>query len=352
MTPPGALAQEAMALGDDAANLDDSQRAKFLTAQLDGLAATAERLAGKTVPYKEEVRRCYGIRIERTDEAEFAEAHEALDRVIPGAGPLRDRYHAWLHATEIPMNAVLDVVPALKGALHRRTVELFGLPDGELAEVELTSNQPWQGFNYYLGGLRSRVVINTDIPTRADFLVMLLAHEIYPGHHTEHSWKEDLLVRGRAQLEESIFLIATPQCLVAEGIASYALEALGPEAESTCAALLADAGHAYDLELSRAVRDIQHALAATLKNAALMLHEEGADRDAAMRYLRRWSVETDERLEQSLDFLIHPVWRAYNPIYEAGYRAVAAWTNGEPARFRRLLTEQLTASDLTAPTEM
>lgn len=237
-------------------------------------------------------------------------------------------------------------MPNVQQRLKLRTRELFGLPEGESVEIELVSNQPWLGFNYYLGGLKSRIAVNTDFPSRSEFLVILLAHEIYPGHHTEHAWKEKLLVRERDRLDESIFLIATPQCLVSEGIASYALEALGPEAENECAGILADAGYGYDLDLSRAVRGVQRSLAAVHDNAALMLHEQGADRETALRYMRRWAVEPDERLEKNLDFLLHPVWRAYYAVYEAGHRAVAAWTKGDPARFRRLLTEQLTPSDL------
>ena len=232
--------------------------------------------------------------------------------------------------------------------LERRTRELFGLPDGQSAEIELTANQPWLGFNYYLGGLKSRIAINTDIAMQAEFLVILLSHEIYPGHHTEHTWKEHLLV-PRGRLDESIFLIGTPQCLVSEGIASYALEALGGEAEDACAEILASAGHGYDVELSRAVRDVERRLAPMEDNAAIMLHEEHADRETVRQYMRRWSVETDERVEKKLDFILHPVWRAYNAVYEAGHRAVAAWTGGEAARFRRLLTEQLTPADLLSP---
>ena len=253
---------------------------------------------------------------------------------------------------EIPPNALMKALPPVTAELRERTRALFGLPDRESAEVELTSNQPWLGFNYYLGGRRSRIAVNTDFPTRADFVAILLSHEIYPGHHTEHSWKEEVLVEQRGHLDESIFLIATPQCLVSEGIASYALEALGPEAENACAAHLAAAGNGYDVELAQQMRKVAHMLAATEDNAALMLHDLDVDRETTSKYLRRWTVETDERIEKKLDFVLHPVWRAYNPVYDAGHRAVAGWTRGEPDRFRRLLTEQLTPSDLMATPEI
>ena len=85
-------------------------------------------------------------------------------------------------------------------------------------------DEPWWAFNYYLGGLRSRVVVNSDQQTTAADLVTLAAHEVYPGHHTERVVKEQLLVREQGLLEESIQLVPTPQSLVGEGIAELGLE--------------------------------------------------------------------------------------------------------------------------------
>ena len=58
----------------------------------------------------------------------------------------------------------------------------------------------------------------------------LLAHEGYPGHHTEHCRKEQLLV-GAGHDEQSIFLVNTPQCLMAEGLADHALAATAARQE-------------------------------------------------------------------------------------------------------------------------
>jgi hypothetical protein len=257
LMPPATLAREAAVLRDASSTLDNPQRARWLSAQLDGMAATAERLDGRPVSYVEEIRRCYGIAPEPATEDELAEAHRRLDELVPGKGSLRGRYQAWRRAGEIPSDAVLPALEAINREIRARTEALYGLPDGEAVELELVSNQPWSGFNYYLGGLRSRVVINTDVPIRAPFLVLAAAHETYPGHHTEHSWKEALLVRDGGLLEESIFLICTPQSLIAEGIATCALRALGDDAEDACATLLADMGRGYDVELARAIREVE-----------------------------------------------------------------------------------------------
>ena len=42
---------------------------------------------------------------------------------------------------------------------------LSTLPAGEGLELEAVTDEPWWAFNYYLGDLRSRVVLNVDVPT-------------------------------------------------------------------------------------------------------------------------------------------------------------------------------------------
>jgi hypothetical protein len=344
---PAEIAREAAALRNALTALDDPQRARWLSAQLDGVAASAERLDGQPITYIEEIRRCYGIVPEPATEDELADAHLELGKLVPGTGPLRQRYLEWRRAHELPPDAIVPALEAINPELRARTKALYGLPEGEAVELELVSNQPWGGFNYYLGGLRSRIAINTDIPIRRQFLVLLAAHEAYPGHHTEHSWKEALLVRDRDFREESIFLIGTPQSLIAEGIATYALESLGAEAEHACAALLADMGWGYDVDLSRAVRKLEGQLSRAWHNVALMVHEYGRGIDEARAFANRWLLESEEEIAKRFEFVLHPVWRAYIVIYDAGERLVDAWTDGDPRRYRRLLTEQLTTVDLS-----
>ena len=87
------------------------------------------------------------------------------------------------------------------------------------------TDKPWSGFNYYEGDYRSRVAVNADVKQQMSHLPALIAHESYPGHHTEHCRKEAGLVAGLGHAEQTIFLVNTPQCLMAEGLADLALHA-------------------------------------------------------------------------------------------------------------------------------
>jgi hypothetical protein len=80
-------------------------------------------------------------------------------------------------------------------------------------------------------------------------------------------------------------------------------------------------------------------------NVALMLHY-GCSRDEARAYLIRWALASERRADQALRFYTDPVWRSYATTYSDGYRLCRAFVDGDPARFKRLLTEQLTPADL------
>ncbi len=292
---------------------------------------------------------CYGVTPRLVPEETLAEAHRTLAEVLPGAGDLRERFVAWREAHAIPVEVLRAVIDSLADDFRERTQQAFGLPDGEHVDFELVTDEPWSGFNYYLGGLRSRVAINTDLPVLSTSIAHLVAHEAYPGHHTEHSRKEVGLVRERNHLEETIFLVGTPQCLLAEGLADLGLEVLlGDEPEPIVAEHLRPLGVRYDAEVVARVRHAGEALAAVRGNAALLLHDEGRAPGDVVDYLARWSLLDRARAEKAVQFLTDPTWRAYISCYVEGLPLCRAFTAGDPARFERLLTEALLPSDLTA----
>ena len=68
---------------------------------------------------------------------------------------------------------------------------------------------------------------------------------------------------GEGYVEETIFLVGTPQAVISEGIAMIALElVLGAEIDAVAARVFAGVGIDYDQETSRAVRELRDALSA------------------------------------------------------------------------------------------
>jgi hypothetical protein len=314
-----------------------------------GLLVSARRFAGETIAFVDEVEECYGVRPTRISEDELALAHQRLDAALPGIGALAERYITWREAQAVPVDKLRPAIDSLAEDFRARTHVLFGLPEGEHIDWDLVTDEPWSGFNYYAGDLRSRVVINTDLPVLSPALGHLVAHEAYPGHHTEHSRKEAGLVRRRGHLEETIFMVGTPQCLLAEGLADLGLEVIVPaQRHDVLASHLRPLGIPYDADVAREVSEASELVGNAVRgNLAFLLHADGTSADDAIAYGERWGLLPRARAEKAVQFQTDPTWRAYIFCYIDGLRLCRSYVDGDPARFERLITEALLPADLT-----
>ena len=325
----------------------DATRRHFLRSQAIGLLTSVRKIAGEPISYADEVESCYGVRPSRFAEDDFEAAHQRLEEAVPGTGPLAERYVAWREAQAVPVDRLEGAIASLAEDLRERTRTLFGLPDNEAVEFSLVSDEPWSGFNYYLGGLRSRVVINTDLPVLSTTLGHLVADEAYPGHHTERVRKEVGLVRRHRCWEESIVVIGTPENLLAEGLADLGLEiVMGSRPERTEAEHLRPLGIPFDPDVVAVVRTAAEALGGVRANAAFRLWEDQADPEVVTDEVARWGLTTRARAAKQVEFLLHPTWRSYISCYVEGLPLCRAFVGGDPTRFARLVTEQLTPQDL------
>ncbi|KMO73784.1 DUF885 domain-containing protein [Mycolicibacterium chubuense] len=352
---PAGLAREARRLLAELPAGLDGDRAAFVGAHLRALECAARKFAGGDVGFVDEVEAYFDVRITKGDPERYREAHAKLDDALGGTGPLAERIGAHRVAEEIPPARLEEAIGAFSSALRDRVRATFPLPDRETITYEVVTDKPWSGFNYYLGDYRSTVAVNADLKQQMSNLPRLVAHESYPGHHTEHCRKEAGLVEGKGQAEQTIFLVNTPQCLMAEGLADLALyAAVGPGWGSWAADIYADLGLRFDGARAETISEATAALADVRQDAALMLHDEHRDVDDVVDFLKRWLLVGDERARQMLRFLSSPLWRAYTSTYVEGYRLLRGWLDDRPDgvtltdRFTTLLDEPLIPSSLRA----
>ena len=331
------------------------QRAEFIAAHLRALACAGRKFAGEHVGFVDEVRDYFDVDIARGEPERYRAAHARIDEVLGGTGPLVERIAAHRSAQEVPPARLEEAIGAFSSALRDIVRATYPLPESETVVYEVVTDKPWSGFNYYEGDYRSRVAVNADLKQQMAHLPALVAHESYPGHHTEHCRKEAGLVAGLGHGEQTIFLVNTPQCLMAEGLADLALHAaVGPGWGLWAQEIYADLGLRFDGERAEALSAASAALAEVRQDAALMLHDEHRDADEVAAYLQRWLLVDETRARQMLKFLSSPLWRAYTSTYVEGYRLLRAWLDERPAgvglteRFGRLLDEPLIPSTLRA----
>ncbi len=352
---PGELAVRAARLRAElpAAGLAP-ERTTFLDAHLRALETSGRKFAGEDIGFVDEVHAYFDVEIAPGDVEDYRAAHRAMDEVLAGDGPLAERVAAHRRTDEIPPARLRECVDAFSGALRELVRARYPLPDHEHVTYEVVGDKPWSGFNYYLGDYRSKVAINADLKQHMANLPHLIAHESYPGHHTEHCRKEAGLVAA-GQAEQTLFLVNTPQCLMAEGLADLALRSIvGPDWGLWAQEIYADLGLRFDGERAQRLADASGKLLGVRQDAALLLHDRRRDETEVAEFLQRWNLLTPDRARQSLRFLSSPLWRAYISTYVEGYRLLGDWLDraaddAERAeRFRRLLDEPLTPAAVRA----
>jgi hypothetical protein len=349
----GRLRDEAAALQAAISQADlDDQRREYLRQQLQAMRTVLRRLAGEVLPFGEEVAGCFAISPDRTDESEFEAIQRTLETLLPGRGDLAARFEAWNRQFILPKDRILLVAQIALDEVRRRTRQLFDLPAGEDAFLQLVSDQPWGAYNWYLGNYRSRIDVNTDTPNYVRNIPDMIAHELYPGHHTEHALKERRWYRQAGRLEASLQLLIAPEALISEAIATTALEAIFPDRVELAdwlqqtlfpaADLKADAQQV--LEISRAVSGLQ----AVYGNAAFQLHEDGRSPEEVVEYMRHYALRTEVEAQRMLRFISDLQFRTYvfNYFYGEKLLKQAGEKIGFSVAFRRALTEQITPSTL------
>lgn len=192
--------------------------------------------------------------------------------------------------------------------------------------------------------------MNLDLPHTILDVIVLVAHESYPGHHTERACKEQLLYRDRSRIEMSVMISSAPESVIAEGIATNALDmALDDEGFASLLEVVGDLGVTVDPAVAEVVHREEEWSYLVAANTARLLHEEAITPIEAEAYLQEWALDPPERAAKAVEFLLAPGSWAYITAYTDGRRLCRSFMDRYPDGFRRLLTEQLTVSSLLEP---
>ena len=355
---PQDLAQEASALRARVADeVADAQRQRWLDRQLVAIETLARRMGGEEIQYFEEVERCFDASPQHTPPEAFARVRAELDELLPGSGLVRDRLNTRDERMTIPSDKLKGILDWVTDELRRLCATRLPIPAGESLELSLVTDQPWSAYNWYDGDLRSRVEFNVDLPTRAHALVGTLGHETFPGHHLEHAWKEQELVREHGFGEASLQLINTPEAYISEGLAEVGPKLL-VNAERWQDLLLGVCERAgipltpQDAAREWAITEALRPLRGVSGDAALMFHAEGRPLHEVRQFLIEDGLASPARAEKNITFIDHPLWRTYVFCYAGGERLLSEWCGAagnesmQRTRFLRLLTEQLTPSGI------
>jgi hypothetical protein len=306
-------------------------RRQYLRRQLSSVRARLAMLQGRRFTFDEESRALYDAVAPMHTDAEFEAVLTQLSDRLPGEGALIARYK---QAFVIPASRLDRVFEEAIRACRERTLQHVELPPPERFTVEYVTGRSWSGYNWYQGGYRSLIQVNTDLPAYVDRAVDLACHEGYPGHHVYNVLLEQHLMRGRGWVEFSIYPLFSPQSLIAEGTANYGIEVAFPRADRIAferdvifplAGLDGATTQAY-YEVLALVDRLSYA-----GNEAARRYLNGAlDRDGAAAWLERYAMHPRPRAEQRVRFIDQ--YRSYVINYNLGTDLVRAYVETQAGR--------------------
>lgn len=330
-------------------------RVKGLLARLLALDTRIAMQQGEFISFDEEVQRLFATTLTHKSTTYFDGVLAEIDELIPGDGPLNERVDAYMDGFNIPAERLPDVFDAAIAECRRRTVEFIELPADENFTVEYVTDKPWSGYNWYQGDAISLIQINTDLPSRINYAVVLGCHEGYPGHHVYNTLLEQNLVKDKGWLEFSLYPLFSPQSLIAEGSGNYGVDLAFPDDERIefeknvlfpMAGLDPDmADDFYRLQALTSKLDFA-------RNEAATDYLDGkADKEQSIQRLMKYSLTTRERAEQSLSFI--ESYRSYVINYNHGKALVTDFIESGTdsaserwAKFETMLSTSMLPEDL------
>ncbi|MEO5897547.1 MAG: hypothetical protein ABIS06_17795 [Vicinamibacterales bacterium] len=316
----------------------ESLRHNYLIQQLTAVAFRISMLSGTSFPFDQESRYLYDATAPTQPESHFNEVLAELEKRFPGKDPLVERYDAFRRPFVIPKERLDQVFQTAIAACRERTARNITLPEGESFTVEYVTNKSWSGYNWYQGGFKSLIQVNTDLPIYIDRAVDLACHEGYPGHHVYNALLEQHLVKDRGWVEFTVYPLFSPQSLIAEGTANYGIQVAFPgdqRVQYEQQVLFPAAG--IDPSRAREYYEVQalvDKLAYAGNEAARRYLNKEIDAAQAAAFLEKYALMTHDRAAQRVRFFDQ--YRSYVINYNLGKDMVRDYVEkraaGEPAR--------------------
>ncbi len=295
-------------------------RVQYLERQLSALAVRVRILKGERLSFDDESKALYDAVAPTYPESHFQEILDRLEKRFPGSGPLVERYTKYRRAFIIPPGKLDAVFQRAIQACRERTLQHIKLPAEEKFTVEYVTNKSWSGYNWYQGGYRSLIQVNTDLPIYVDRAIDLACHEGYPGHHVYNVLLEKNLVKDRGWIEYTVYPLFSPQSLIAEGTANFGIEVAFPgkdRAEFERTAIFPTAA----LDPARAaeyyeVQELVDQLSYAGNEAARRYLNKQIDASQAVAWLERYALMQHDRAVQRVRFFDQ--YRSYVINYNFG----------------------------------
>ena len=331
------------------------RRARALRGMLVAADTRLQMLQGRKFAFADEARGQFATVPVLKPLAHYDSILENLEKLIPGNGALATRVDAFNERYTIPKQRLAVVFDAAIAECKRRTAQHIKLPAGETFTMEFVTGKTWSGYNYYKGGYKSLIQINTDLPIRISRAVDLGCHEGYPGHHVLNLMVEERLARGKGWNEYEVNPLYSPTSVLSEGSANYGIDLAFPGPERLkferdvlypLAGIDPDTAEAY-----WKMQQMTDALSGARLMIAKMYLDGEVSRAQALELTQKYLLLSPARAEQSVAFTDH--YRSYVINYGWGKDLVRNYVErGNPDATTRWTRMEKILSEPTLPVDL
>lgn len=325
-------------------------RANWIIQQLTAFSRRIKIFTKEYKPFDEESKELFGVVAPVYPETHFQTLIASLDSLLPGKGPVADRFQQLANQFIIPKGKLDTVFKTAIAEARKRTLEHYPLPANETFTLEYVTGKSWSGYNWYKGNYTSLIQISADLNIFIEKAIDLGCHEGYPGHHVYNMLLEKNLYHDKGWVEISLYPLFSPQSLIAEGSANYGIELAFPGTEKnvfTRNVLLPLAGlNSANLDLYFKALAIKGALNYSRNEVARGLLNGTMTEEESMRWLMNYTLLNKEASIKSISFIKNN--RSYVINYNYGQDLVKKYI-GETNRWERfgaLLSNPITPADL------
>lgn len=306
-------------------------RHKNLTRLMKSLKARVALLSGAKWNYNDETQALYGVVAPSYSEEYYQKVLDKLATLLPGDAPLAQKWQAYREQFLIPPDKVDVVFQAIIEESRKRTKSYIGLPEKESFSVEYVKGKTWGAYNWFQGNGRSLIQLNRDLPAYVDWLFELACHEGYPGHHIHFLLLEKNLYQERKCVEFSVSPLFSPSAVIAEGIATLAIDMAFPGEDKALfaknvifplAGLNPEKAMGY-YQVLELVQQLRHAS----NDMARQYLDGKLSREDAVAWLMKYQLRSKDGAERYVRFVEQ--YRTYIATYPVGESLVAEYLDKE-----------------------
>lgn len=349
------LRSQAKQISQNSKSKEEKNRAGWMDDQLLAYERRVKIVNGEKSDFDTEARELFGVEVPTHSEDYFKYYIEVLEKTLPGPGSVLNRIQDLSKKFLIPKNKLDTVFKTAISFSRKQTMKYFKLPASESCSLEFVKNKTWSGYNWYQGGYRSKIEINTDLKIMVERAIDVASHESYPGHHVYNLLLEKNLYHEKGYIEISLYPLFSPQSLIAEGSANYGIGLAFPDSVKlafTKEVLLPLAGidtngitAYYDaLKLKDKLNFVRNEVARGLINGTMTEAE-------AQRWLESYALMTTPAAKKSIEFI--KKYRSYVINYNYGLELVSKYvqrdTNNADERWKKfghLLSNEVRIGEL------